>query len=173
MSHYTDLRDAIEAILESIADVGTVYDYRPHLKTDTDYFTGFHAIIAAESDKSVIQAWIINAPTEAPRLRWHKGGYVRDFTFVVQGYRAVGSYEDEGDAIPEGATEKPFRDLCDLVLRTFMANPSLTTDSTAHAIGFRRAPTLRMFGAINLGPLMCHYAEIQLTPFTSCFLELA
>jgi len=172
MSTYSDLRDAIESILESITDVGTVFDYRPHLKVDTEYFTGFHAIIAAESDKDVIQAWIINAPTEAPRLRWHKGGYVRDLTFVVQGYRAVGSYEDDGDAIPEGATEKPFRDLCDLVLRTFMANPSLTVSGVPYAIGFRRAPTLRMFGAINLGPILAHYVEIVLTPFTSCFLEL-
>lgn len=172
MSTYTDLRDAIEAILESITDVGTVFDYRPHLKVDTEYFTGFHAVIAAESDKDVIQAWFINAPTEAPRLRWHTGGYVRDFTFILQGYRAVGSYTDDGDSIPEGATEKPFRDLCDLVMRTFMANPGLMVGDVVYAIGFRRAPTLRMFGAINLGPILAHYAEVVLTPFTSCFLDL-
>lgn len=171
MSDYSDLRDAIESILESITDVGTVFDYRPHLKTDTDYFTGFHAVVEAESDKDVIQAWFVNSPIEAPVLTWHPGGYTRNFTFILQGYRAVGSYEDDGDSIPEGATEKPFRDLCDTVMRTFMANPSLTVDGVAYAIGFRRAPTLRLFGAINLGPMLCHYTEVVLTPFTSCFLD--
>jgi len=172
MSTYSDLRDAIESILEGVTDVGAVYDYRPHLRIDTDYFTGFGAILASESDKQVIQAWIINAPTEIPQYRWHQGGYVRDFTFVLQGYRAVGDYTEDGDVISQGATEKPFRELCDLVLRTFMANPALKVSGVDYAIGFRRAPMLRMFGAINLGPIMCHYAEIMLTPFTSCYLTL-
>lgn len=172
MSTYADLRDAIEAILEGITDIGQVFDYRPHKKTDAGYLSAFSTILDAEDSKQVVQAWIINSPTETPRYAWHQGGFTRNLTFILQGYRAVGSYEDDDDDIPEGATEKPFRELCDLVLRTFMANPGLIVDDVSYALGYRSPPILRTFGAVNLGPLLAHYVEIVLTPFTTCYLTL-
>jgi len=135
---YAEIRAAIKSVLESVPEVGAVYDY---LRWTSDPST-FEALFAARGQ---VKFWTISRSSVEDAQRYTEQ-VDEVHTVVLRGYLSL------DDA---AASEKAFQDLVDSVRAALRENYTLS--GTAWNSGPEIHTTIehRQFGEV-----LCHYCEI-------------
>lgn len=152
MATYDEIRDAIEARLLTVPDVGHVEDYR---RAVTSYADLEAAYVATVGGVKQIRAWSI--AWEAAELRpsgWQADGTMLMAgagTFVVRGYMSANDAQ---------ASDKTFSALLRLALRALATCMAGLSPRQSHV-----PVTLRTNGYLNfevpgMGTALVHHAEI-------------
>lgn len=151
---YSDIRDAIEARLNTVTNIGIVSDYRRALTT----YTGFaDAFVTTISGNQQVRGWSI---------AWEDGVYepmgitstgmrMRGAqTFVVRGYMS---------AQDSRATDKEFSALIRSVIVAISKSGQALTPRQEWAAVELRTNGFMEFNAPGEGGVMIHYCEIAIT----------
>jgi hypothetical protein len=139
MATYTELRDRILAVIDSVAGVGRTHNrlrYAADWKTFLDHLQ--------DSDRAVRGFWV---ERERREDNYHSFGRLNQMhTFTVRG---VLGYKDTSD------TDGQFGDAVDRVMDALGG----ATITGAWEFG---PPTLRVVDVRQFGSLVCHYCEIEI-----------
>ncbi len=135
------LRTAIKAALESVSGIGVVTDYEPLTARQEDFERFFRPNGAAYA-----QGWTITREATGERGSVTEGNR-RDHTFVIRGYRTIGS---------DAATEKAFQDLIESVCERLRKEMRDRYGETAMV----SPPSVRLVEPRNFAGYLVHYAEI-------------
>jgi hypothetical protein len=147
---YASLRDAIVSALETVGDIGRVYSYRRLVVKSEAARQAFdyHGRLAfADVDWSSarfgVESW--DEPLAGP------------VTFSVRLYHAL------NDAEASGITFAHKVEAAALALSTCMAH----VNPRQHLIAVDVVEIdHRMFGMPGVGDVLCHYAELRISPYT-------
>jgi hypothetical protein len=144
---YDTIRDQIKTSLDSVADIGNVYDYQ-RLRTE---MKGYLDLFQTEiSSQKQIRGWIVTVEDWGTRSGSIGNGCIyRAYHFVVRGYQSI---------IDSIATEKTFLSLIELVDKQLVTDLRLLSSDYV----LREYPVLRVFEPRLFGGVLCHYAEIDM-----------
>lgn len=146
---------AIAALIGTVTDVGLVYDYQPVPK-GLDWTTYTQKFVTSIGGVEQVRAWTVAFIGEDRAFRTIAIGAtktVRKSEFLIRGY--LGWADPDSDAT--------FRDLVESVANVLDTNRSLSGTAEDHeAVGV----TLPNEGqGVLLGDVLCHYAELRLSPW--------
>lgn len=147
------IRTDIRKTLESVYQIGCVYDYEPWSSTWDEFLEQFRVEI---DEQNVIRGWTITI-TEIPADGFiatgkRNTGNTRDYTYSIKGYYGL----DQA-----GETEKDFIKLTLDVMNALDAR-SLTSQ-TLGPVTTASLAQLISFGVIPLAGALCHFSEITQT----------
>lgn len=147
MSDETTIRAAIKTAVESVSNVGLVYDYQ-RLTTEWDGFLNLFKTTISASE--VIRGWCITCEGVTPVERETYGGntsnYARNYPYKIRGYFGVDD---------SAASEKTAFAIAELVV------DALTDHISSAALD--NIPSLDIFEPRVFGGVLCHFAEISMT----------
>jgi len=138
------LRQAIVSAVETVPNVGVVYDKHRYSNRMDSYLDLFKTTIDGTPQ---IRAWQVSYSNMESNSLAIRTATQRIYTFTITGYLGV---DDSAD------TENTFADLTEAVCN------ALDNDSAIHAaqthVDFAQVTT---FGYIRFGDVLCHSAEIE------------
>jgi hypothetical protein len=147
MSDEATIRAAIKTAVQTVANVGLVYDYQ-RLTTEWDAFLDLFKTSIGDSD--VIRGWCITCEGMVPQERETYGGntsnYARNYPYKIRGYFGV---DDSAES------EKTAFIIAELVV------DALTDHISSAALD--NIPALSTFEPRVFGGTLCHFAEISMT----------
>lgn len=148
MTVYSDLRTAVVAVLNGVADVGVVHN-RPRFNADTSTF--LNQFRCTVNGSQVIRGWMVLREAAPHREELDVFGRVtRVHMFVLIG---IQGFQDTADSYGS------FQALCDSVMAAFDDETNLSvTGVTVNAVG---PCSLRAFEEQQIGSPICHIAEIE------------
>jgi hypothetical protein len=145
------IRAQIYSILNSVEDIGKVYDYE---RWSADWTTFINLFKTAIDGEDQIRGWEIGRRSVKETkvvIGLSAGGNEKAHGFLIRGYLRVKDAE---------ASEKTFSSLIEAIGDAFRSNPKL--NQTAERHDFIQADPIesRVFGGV-----LCHYAELTLTAY--------
>ncbi len=141
-SNYTNILAAIKTELESVSNIGKVYDYERWAVNVEDIRTMFK-----DSTSGALKAWTITR-TATPENEVSSGGHERIYTFTIRGYMALDD---------SAATEKTFQGLVESICNSFRLERTLGNVCLFN----KPVQVQRVEGVIFCGAL-CHHAELTI-----------
>lgn len=147
---------AIKALIETITDIGVVYDYTP-VPVGNDWTTFVQKFTATIGGVTQVRAWTIAVISEDRAYRTVAIGatkLIRKPLWLIRGYL---SWQD-----PD--SDKTFRGLVESVETTLDTNRSLSSTVIDHEATTVQYPNNGQ--GVILGDVLCHYAELRLSPWT-------
>ncbi len=145
------IRTQIYSILNSVADIGKVYDYERWAADWTTFINLFKATIGGEDQ---IRGWEIgrrSAKETKVIIGVTTGGNERAHVFLLRGYLRVKDAD---------ASEKTFNALIETISTAFRSNLKLNNTVERHDFIQAEIIDFRVFGGV-----LCHYAELTLTAY--------
>lgn len=139
-------RTEIKNIMDTVTDIGKVYDYERWAANWNDFINLFKSVAHSQ-----IRGWEISrkaAGIKKAAIGTSIGSYLKDNDFVIKGYMAIDD---------SAATEKTFNTLIEAVEAKFRSNMTLNGAAKDHDYIQVRVIDSRMFGSV-----LCHYAELYL-----------
>ena len=143
MSNYSDMLAQIKTILESVTNIGKVYDYERFSNNWSDYRVLFKTTIGTTDQ---IRAWTITRVSTDQKRHLSDGVHRQTLTFTIHGYMGL----DDANS-----SEKTFQELVESVMDAIDAKPHLG----GMAAGSDPSQ-LKFFDHRLFGDLLCHHAEI-------------
>lgn len=150
---YADVRDAIEARLLTVPNIGRVNDYRRGVKSFADMETAFLTTVDGQRQ---IRGWDIT---------WESGGYSpeawqSDGAMLMAGEQVyvVRGYMSQRDA---DATDREFSALIRLVMRAVATCMAAATRRQSHVPVFLRSNAFLNFEVPTQGVALIHHCEIE------------
>lgn len=146
MSVYSDLRTALVARLNAVADIGTVSNRQRWSAQWSDYLDSFQATIGGTTQ---IRGWMVSLERiESAPMSF--GNTSRIYVFLARGVMGL---DDSAN------TEGTFLDLCEAVLNSVDGRTDL---GSAVVIDYSVGPSvLRLVDHRLFGSVLCHYCEIE------------
>ncbi len=142
------IRAAVKTKIETVANVGRVWPYEPHVAQDADIPAYFVPVGLAE-----IRAWTITRESTAETDTAPGNTCVNFATHlvVIRHWQALGAH---------AATEEAFQDRLEAVRDVFRAEQTtLFGLASVFRVG---PPSVRVVEARTLLGILCHYAELTL-----------
>lgn len=149
MSNEATIRASIKTAIQTVTNVGVVYDYLRFASNWDDFLDLFKTTI---SGTDMIRGWHFTCNGLNPSVEretfagtFDSGEITRDYQYKILGYASLDD---------SAATEKTFFAIAELVL-----------DALSNRItgGKDNIPTLTTFEPRTFGGVVCHFAEITMT----------
>ena len=146
MSNESTIRANIKTAIQTVTNVGVVYDYLRFASIWNDFLDLFKTTI---SGSDVIRGWHFTCNGLNPAVERETFGdtglLTRNYQYKVLGYAGLDD---------SAATEKTFFAITELVLEAL----------SNHIVGGEdNIPTLTTFEPRTFGGVVCHFAEITMT----------
>lgn len=142
-----NIRNAIKATLEGVAQIGVVTDFEPWATRREQFLTYFKS-----GPLAYLQGWTITRESSAEEKLSQERRNKRRHLMVIRGYRALDQ---------DGSTEKAFQDLVETVCGALRAKElDQLPDAgvpTALLVG---PPSVRIAEARTFSDFLVHYVEI-------------
>jgi hypothetical protein len=143
---YTDVRDAVVALVDGVANTGTVHG-RERWADDWPTFLGMFKANISGSDE--IRGFMVSRESVVDDLNEDRMGAVgHKHSFVIRG---VVGFDDSRD------TETTFQTLVDSILAALDADKDLSGNAVSGGQGPAEA---RILDLRTFGRVLCHYVEI-------------
>lgn len=146
---YSDIVDAVVAVLQGVADSGKVYGYFRYAADSSDFLSFFQTTIGGVSQ---LRGWLVTLAPRDPMTvtDWALGTSLERYQVLATGIMGVNDAQ---------SSERTFSALCETVTRTLSHCDlalSGVVSQEAEPAAWRLAEH-RLFGGT-----LCHYAEITL-----------
>ncbi len=148
MSTYSDLRDALVARINTVANIGLVHNRERYSSNWTDYLAQFASTISSQKQ---VRGWWVT--WDGIPAAWEDGSafgrIAEQYVFTVRGVQGM---DDSAN------TEGTFGDLIEAVKAAIRNQASLSVAGVESYSIIVTVPTLelRQFGSV-----LCHYAELR------------
>jgi len=143
------LRAAIETLMNTVTNIGTVHDYERHSTDWSDLLDKYKTTISSTEQ---IRGWTTTCERVENRVeanQYHR----KTYTFVIRGYLGL----DDADE-----TEKTAIALGIAVIEKLEQYPRLNGTLTVGTFTADGWPYIEVFQPRMLGGMLCHYTEIRL-----------
>lgn len=135
-----DIRTAIKAVLNTVADIGQVHDYERWTADEAAYNAAFVS-------SGQVRTWLVRRKGPVTE----DIGGVATHAYIIDGFMAVDD---------SAATEKTFNALVEAVRAAFRQDATLSGACVGADFLTVNAIDVRMLGSV-----MCHHAELALTAY--------
>jgi hypothetical protein len=144
-----DVRAAIKAKVEGVANIGTVHDYERYAKNLAEFRALYEAAIGGNDQ---VRGWHIRRMTRRESSP-HEGRWIVILGWRVQGYM---SFEDAA------ASEKTFDNLVEDLVDAFRADETLGDVVDSTIVGGDAGLQVEDSGPVMFGGVLCHSARCRL-----------
>lgn len=136
------IRTALKATVETVANVGIVSEFEPAIQREEDLTTYFR-----DADLGYILGWSMTRETTTARDASTETDF-EEHLIVLRAYRQVDN---------KGASEKALQDLVELVRAAIRAEEAGRWNDLVQFVGH---PQVRIFEARLFGAILVHYCEV-------------
>lgn len=153
MSKVGDIRAGIKTVLETVTDIGRIYDYQLIPDDDTDSLEG---MLESARYQGRIRVWHFFRQSQSTTQYTAAGP---SQTRAINEFWAIqGIYEK----LTDGASEKDFDDLVELIRAAFLADPTLGGTVTESELDGNYGPQIERLEPADFLGVICHFVQLTL-----------